>query len=423
MGDKALPPVRKLIGAVPQDTKTITLSCGKLMTGVTVPAWAGIFMLRELKSPESYFQAAFRVQSPWSYKCVNTEVGGEDEIVVKENCYVIDFSPNRALRQMVDYATRLQAAAQSERNDEAALNDFMEFLPVLSFTGYAMQHLQAGDVIDYLTRGISASMLARRWNSPELLTLDLKSMEAILNNEDLLKSLEEIELLRNITDDLTAMISANKELKPKQLAKEKLTPGEEKQRDEAAKRRDNLRKKLQRFLTRIPAFMYLTDDREKNVVDIIRQAETSLFQTVTGLTLHDFEQLVDSGVFNESRMNDAVWKFRQYEEPSLTYGAVAESTTVRGGWTVRRDERLAALIEKGKLVPGQQLNATFGGLDYVAVVTDDFGINYEGIRHESPDDAAAVATNGKVVDGWGFWQATLSKGREAPLADLSENNV
>ena len=162
MGEKALGPVEEAIGNIPQDSKSITLSCGKLMTGVTVPAWAGIFMLRELKSPESYFQAAFRVQSPWAYKYVNTEAGGVDEAVVKEHCYILDFSPNRSLRLIVEYATKLRASVASDTDEEAALTEFMEFLPVLSFTGYAMQHLQAGDVIDYLTKGISSSMLARR---------------------------------------------------------------------------------------------------------------------------------------------------------------------------------------------------------------------------------------------------------------------
>jgi len=72
-------------------------------------------MLRELKSPESYFQAAFRVQSPWTNRFINTEVGGNDEVVLKDHCYVLDFSPNRALRQIVDYATRLRSETGSER--------------------------------------------------------------------------------------------------------------------------------------------------------------------------------------------------------------------------------------------------------------------------------------------------------------------
>ena len=70
VGLDALPPVRKAIGSG-FETKTITLSCGKLTTGVTVPQWSSILMLRNLKSPETYFQAAFRVQSPWSIKNPN----------------------------------------------------------------------------------------------------------------------------------------------------------------------------------------------------------------------------------------------------------------------------------------------------------------------------------------------------------------
>ena len=64
IGVAALEPVRRSMGD-PLETKTITLSCGKLTTGVTIKPWTGIFMLRNLSSPETYFQAAFRVQSPW----------------------------------------------------------------------------------------------------------------------------------------------------------------------------------------------------------------------------------------------------------------------------------------------------------------------------------------------------------------------
>lgn len=86
----------------PFRSKTITLSCGKLTIGVTVKPWTGIFMLRNLSSPETYFQAAFRVQSPWE---ILTD-GGQKEIVKKE-CYVFDFALDRALRQIADYSCRL----------------------------------------------------------------------------------------------------------------------------------------------------------------------------------------------------------------------------------------------------------------------------------------------------------------------------
>lgn len=81
----------------PLKSKSITLSCGKLTTGVTVRPWTGMLMLRKLSSPESYFQAAFRVQSPWTVKDENLQ-----DVIVKPECYVFDFAPNRALRQIAD---------------------------------------------------------------------------------------------------------------------------------------------------------------------------------------------------------------------------------------------------------------------------------------------------------------------------------
>jgi hypothetical protein len=417
MGQEALVPVEGAITNVPQNTKSITLSCGKLMTGVTVPAWAGIFMLRELKSPETYFQAAFRVQSPWAYKQVNTEVGGEDEVVVKEHCYVLDFSPNRALRLITEYATKLRPTTTASIDEEAALADFMEFLPVLAFDGSAMSKVSAGDIITYLTKGISSSMLARRWNSAELVTLDLVAMEAILADEELVKSLEQIEMFRNISDDLTALISTTKDLKPKKLRKEKLSAGEKKEEDEAKKKREGIKQKLRRFLTRIPAFMYLTDDREKTVYDIITQVEPELFEKVTTLSMKDFERLVNAGAFNASKMNDAVWKFRQFEEPSLSYTHAPEVTT-RGGWNVRRDERFAELVDKAVLTPGDSLMNADPIAPVTAFVSDDYGILVDGVRHESPDLAAIAASGDEGTDGWTYWSLARDGKPVATLAEL-----
>jgi hypothetical protein len=95
---------------------------------VTVPAWAGIFMLRELRSPETYFQAAFRVQSPWARTVVDAVEGGEQQEVIKEICFILDFDPNRALTLVGDYATRLSTESAAERDHEAAVAEFLEYL-------------------------------------------------------------------------------------------------------------------------------------------------------------------------------------------------------------------------------------------------------------------------------------------------------
>ncbi|MBO7073399.1 MAG: hypothetical protein J6W12_00605 [Bacteroidales bacterium] len=73
---------------------------------------------------------------------------------------------------------------------------------------------------------------------------------------------------------------------------------------------------------RIPIFMYLTDYREESLEDVIRKLEPSLFERVTGLTIDDFDLLLRVGVFNRAQMNDAILKFRRYEDASLTYTGV-----------------------------------------------------------------------------------------------------
>lgn len=129
IGLKALPPVRKAIGSG-FETKTITLSCGKLTTGVTVPQWSSILMLRNLNSPETYFQAAFRVQSPWSIKNPNGDNPNEEEIL-KPVCFVFDFAPTRALRQIAEYGSGL---APEEPNPERAVEKLLSFYQCLRMT-------------------------------------------------------------------------------------------------------------------------------------------------------------------------------------------------------------------------------------------------------------------------------------------------
>ena len=88
IGLAALDPVRRSM-TDPLESKTITLSCGKLTTGVTVRPWTGIFMLRQLKSPETYFQAAFRVQSPWTIENPDGEHPNQVEILKKDATFSI----------------------------------------------------------------------------------------------------------------------------------------------------------------------------------------------------------------------------------------------------------------------------------------------------------------------------------------------
>jgi Type III restriction enzyme, res subunit len=324
IGLDALPPVRKAIGSG-FDTKTITLSCGKLTTGVTVPQWSSILMLRNLKSPETYFQSAFRVQSPWSIKNPNGDNPNEEEIL-KPVCLVFDFAPTRALRQLSDYAIGL---APNEPNPETAVRDLVSFLPVLAYDGANMTQIDAGGILDIAMAGTSATLLARKWDSPLLVNVDNQTLQRVLDDPDAMDAVNRIEGWRALGDNIIETI-INKSEKVKALknkAKEKdLTKKEKKELSEEEKEYKSLRKKVQekliKFATRIPAFMYLTDFRENTLQDVITKIEPDLFLTVTGLTVKDFELLVRLRVFNTEQMNQAVFAFRRYEDASLSYTGI-----------------------------------------------------------------------------------------------------
>jgi hypothetical protein len=98
---------------------------------------------------------------------------------------------------------------------------------------------------------------------------------------------------------------------------------EKRQLTEEEKEYKSLRKQIQdkliKFATRVPIFMYLTDYRERCLKDVITQLEPGLFQKVTGLSVKDFDLLVSLNVFNSALMNDAIYKFKRYEDASLEY--------------------------------------------------------------------------------------------------------
>jgi hypothetical protein len=324
IGLDALPPVRSAIGSG-FDAKTITLSCGKLTTGVTVSQWSSILMLRNLKSPETYFQAAFRVQSPWSIMNPNGDDPNEEELL-KPICFVFDFAPTRALRQLADYGMGL---SPNEPNPEKAVDELVSFLPVLAYDGSHMTQIDAGGILDIAMAGTSATLLARKWESALLVNVDNDTLRRILENPEAMAAVERIEGWRSLGDNIIETI-INKSEKMKELkgkAKGGELSAEEKkeltaEEKEFKSKRKLVQEKLIKFATRIPAFMYLTDFRENTLQDVITKLEPNLFLTVTGLTVEDFHLLVRLKVFNTEQMNQAVFAFRRYEDASLSYTGI-----------------------------------------------------------------------------------------------------
>ncbi len=241
IGVEALPPILKAMGN-PLETKTITLSCGKLTTGVSVKPWTGIFMLRNSSSPETYFQAAFRVQTPWTIKNTDSKSPNKEEII-KQECYVFDFAPDRALKQIADYSCRLNVG---ESNPEKKVAEFIHFLPVLAYDGSSMKQVDAAGILDMAMSGTTATLLARRWESALLVNVDNNTLQRLMNNPDAMNALMNIEGFRNLNQDIETIINKSESVKKtkKEANKRELSRDEKKELTDEEKEYKTIRKQI-----------------------------------------------------------------------------------------------------------------------------------------------------------------------------------
>lgn len=309
IGAKALEPLQLAIrrAEVAGKSGSITLSCGKLMTGVTVPEWSSIFMLRSLKAPESYFQAAFRVQSPW-------KIDGE---IKKHAAYVFEFDPNRALSLVALYGTELANNSSDRQATQASvLGELVNFLPIFAIDGGRMEQLDVRAILDWAHGGIGANALARRWKSTDLYNLNGVTMDRLLRDAELIAELEQIEDFRTIREEAEKIVTASKKLTA--VKREGGSKKEQKPFQKAiADRRTDIRKKLKKVSAKVLIFMYLTDFREERLAHVIESLDTDLFLRSTGLSLGSYAKLTEIGVIDVGNMTDAIQKFRYFEKKSI----------------------------------------------------------------------------------------------------------
>lgn len=309
IGAAALAPLQAAIRHAEDIGKSgsITLSCGKLMTGVTVPEWSSIFMLRSLKAPESYFQAAFRVQSPWKI----------DGVIQKHTAYVFEFDPNRALSLVALYGTELANNSGDRKATQASvLGELINFLPIFAIDGGRMEQLDVTAILQWAHGGISANSLARRWKSVDLYNLNGVTMDRLLQDADLIAELEQIEDFRTIREEAEKIVTASQKLKGVKRAgggaKEQAKP-----KKEIAEKRKSIREKLKKVSAKVLIFMYLTDFREERLAHVIESLDTELFLRSTGLSLGSYRKLTEIGVIDVGNMTDAIQKFRYFEKKSI----------------------------------------------------------------------------------------------------------
>ena len=191
-----------------------------------------------------------------------------------------------------------------------------------------MKQIDAAGILDMAMSGTTATLLARRWESALLVNVDNDTLRRLMDSEKAMEALMSIEGFRNLNQEIETIINKSEAVKKarKEANDEEMSDKEKKELSKEEKefksKRKEIQEKLIKFATRVPIFMYLTDYRERTLKDVITQVEPGLFKKVTGMNVKDFELLVSMGVFNSALMNDAVYKFKRYEDASLNYTGI-----------------------------------------------------------------------------------------------------
>jgi len=321
-GAQALPPVER---AIQNNKKTITLTVGKLTTGVSVPEWTAVLFLRDTDSPENYFQTAFRAQTP--YKDKNGKI--------KEHCYIFDFSPNRSLKLLTTYSEKLTHDNHSSTSEQK-IEEFIKYLPVLKVFGNEMVELDARDILTFDLSGLDAKGIGSKFIERRNIVVTSEVISMIHSNDrnrercsfifDKIKMFKKYNVgssdLKNSDVDLDKLNQNNnkvKDLKTKKTLNKKdkddLKSTEDKQKSE----RDKVRELLKTLLSRIPLFMYLTDATEENMDQVLSFDENDLFRKTTGIEIGDFYFLIEMGLMRIESLDGYVLKFKELENTNFDY--------------------------------------------------------------------------------------------------------
>ncbi|MDE5609860.1 MAG: Eco57I restriction-modification methylase domain-containing protein [Bacteroidales bacterium] len=273
----ALASVEEAIGKNPDATRTITLSCGRLTTGVSIPAWTGVFMLSGSynTAASSYMQTIFRVQTP-------ATINGR----VKEQCYVFDFAPDRTLKVIAETAKISAKAGKTSGDDRRIMGEFLNFCPIISIEGSKMNPFDVPKMLEQLKRVYVERVVRNGFEDKSLYNDELMKLDDL--------ELQEFDDLKKIIGQTKAMPKTNQvdinnqgltdeqyeeledlEKKAKKRSKDKqpLTEEEKKRLEELRKKRENREAAisiLRGISIRMPLLIYgadITDEDKELTID------------------------------------------------------------------------------------------------------------------------------------------------------------
>lgn len=386
----ALNSVRSAISkAEKTDTYTITVSCGKLTTGVTVKEWTAVFMLSGSYSTSAanYLQTIFRVQSPCNKNGM-----------IKDTAYVFDFAPDRTLKMVSEAVSISSKAGKTTDGDKVILGKFLNYCPVISITGSQMKEYKANRLLQQLKKAYADRVVRNGFD------------DSNLYNDELLK-LDDLDIQK--FDDLKGIIG-----KSKAAAKQNdITVNDQGLTNEEYEKQEQLKKKPKRELTEEEkAFLEELKKKKKvrnDAISILRGISIRMPLLIYGadvpyeeeITFDKFIEKVDDSSWNEF-MPEGVTKekfapFKKYydEDVFISAGRRIRNIT-READTLNPTERvkkIASLFSKFKnpdketvLTPWRVVNMhmsdTLGGYDFF----DE--------KHEETLDEPRFVDQGKVTE-------------------------
>ena len=314
--DDALNLVEKAMGDNPEDTRTITLSCGKLTTGVTVRPWTAVMMLSGSHNTDAkaYMQTIFRVQSPYT-----TKDGRR-----KENCYVFDFAPDRTLKVLAD-AAKVSSRARSTATEaeRVKLGQFLNFCPVIGYNGTRMETFNVDRMLEQLKRAYISRVTkngcddSRLYNQEMLRTLDAEALAKFKGLHEIIGSTKANHTSSDVDIATTGLTNEQYEQleKLKKKKKKELTEEEKRRLEEAKEKKKNADAAisiLRGISIRLPLLMYGAELKDEG----------------QDITLENFAELIDEQSWEEFMprgvTKELFAEFAPYYDPDM-FRAVSRS--------------------------------------------------------------------------------------------------
>lgn len=263
--------------------KTITVTCGRFNTGVTVPEWDMVMMLDDTRAPETYFQTIFRCQSP-------------DKPREKELCSVVDFNPQRCLEMIYEFA---DITAKKGQSTQEAVREFLDFAPVLDHSGNKLQQVDTNQVLTLMAK---TGGYAERFGS--VVMCNWSRLEDVADKF--------IGIDPEKDSKVGDVIVDNGLFKGKNYAVKNKAKNKTNMDDESVALRE-LRQKVTTMLRRLPTYLFLEDQKIDNVADIMYYDNDELFVETVGVHISDFSDLCLNFIKTD-RLNRAIMAYNQIEE-------------------------------------------------------------------------------------------------------------